>query len=98
MSKEQIGEYMLALEELRGGYSKVQDLRESILHVAEELNAPLNIWVLSESFPPRDYPDAGLIKAALKSLADASKKAIEKLKAVDPKDRKGLPPLPKWAQ
>lgn len=95
MSKKQIGEYMLALEGLRKEYSKVKDLRESILHVAEELNAPLNIWVLSESFPPRDYPDAGRIKAALKSLANAHKKATEKLKSVDEKDREGLPPLPK---
>ena len=95
MSKKQIGEYMLALEGLRKEYSKVKDLRESILHVAEELNAPLNIWVLSESFPPRGYPDAGQIKAALKSLANANKKAIEKLKSVDEKDREGLPPLPK---
>ena len=98
MSKEQVGEYMLALEELRGEYSKVNDLRERILHVAEELSDPLNIWVLSESFPPRDYPDAGQIKGALKSLADAHKKAIEKFQSIDERDRKGLPPLPKWAQ
>jgi len=95
MSKKQIGEYMLALEGLRKEYSKVKDLRESILHVAEELNDPLNLWVSSESFPPRDYPDAARIRGALKSLADANKKALEKLKSVDEKDREGLPPLPK---
>ncbi len=98
MSKKQIGEYMLAIKELGGEYSKVRDLRERILHVAEELSDPLNIWVLSESFPPRDFPDTGQIKGALKSLAGAHKKAIEKLQSVDEKDREGLPPLPKWAQ
>ena len=98
MSKKQIGEYMLALEGLRKEYSKVRDLRESILHVAEELSDPLNIWVLGESFPPRDFPDAGQIKGALKSLADAHKKAIGKFQSIDEKDREGLPPLPKWAQ
>ena len=47
MSKKQIDEYMLAIKELGGEYSKVRDLRERILHVAEELSDPLNIWVLS---------------------------------------------------
>jgi len=98
MSKKQIGEYMIAIKELGGEYSKVRDLRERILHVAEELSDPLNIWVLSVSFPPRDFPDTGQIKGALKSLADAHKKAIEKFQSVDEKDREGLPPLPKWAQ
>ena len=98
MSKKQIGEYMIAIKELGGEYSKVRDLRERILHVAEELSDPLNIWVLSVSFPPRDFPDVGQIKGALKSLADAHKKAIEKFQSVDEKDREGLPPLPKWAQ
>ena len=95
MSKEQIGEYILAKRELEGEYSKVKDLRERILHLAEELNYPLNLWVLSESFPPRDYPGAGQIKGALKSLADANKKAIEKLKSIDERDRKGLLSLSK---
>ena len=98
MSKKQIGEYMLAIKELGGEYSKVRDLRERILHVAEELSDPLNIWVLSKGFPPRDFPDTGQIKGALKSLADAHKKAIEKFQSVDERDREGLPPLPKWAQ
>lgn len=98
MSKEQIGEYMLTLEELRVAYSKVRDLRERILHVAEELSDPLNIWVLSESFPPRDFPDAGQIKATLKSLADAHRKAMEKFQSIDERDREGLSPPPKWAQ
>jgi hypothetical protein len=98
MSKKQIDEYMLAIKELGGEYSKVRDLRERILHVAEELSDPLNIWVLSKGFPPRDFPDTGQIKETLKSLADAHKKAIEKFQSIDERDREGLPPLPKWAQ
>lgn len=97
MSKEQVVEYLNAIKELKTEHAKVEALRVRISNVAEELNDPLNPWVSSESFPPRDYPDASQIKEALKYLAGAHKKFLEIYKSLDETNRKDLTPPPEWA-